>query len=270
MDKLTRWNRLVEMLTAAEGGRLSIEQVVRELNVSAATVRRDFDELADQQLLVRTRGGALANGVSFDLPLRYKAGRHPSEKHRIAAAAADLVSPGQVVGLNGGTTTTEVARELGTRHRRVGERREPVMTIVTNALNIAHELTLLPHLKVVVLGGVARPQSYELTGPLAATLLKEISLDVAILGVDAIDAATGASAHHEGEASINQFMGGRAEQVVIVADGSKVGRAAFARILPIDRIDILVSDSSAPAEALRAIEARGCKVIIAESVVDAG
>src|SRR5919112_1565332 len=213
MDKITRWNRLVEMLTAAEGGRLSIEQVVRELNVSAATVRRDFDELADQQLLVRTRGGALANGVSFDLPLRYKAGRHQSEKHWIAAAAADLVGP----------------------------------------------------VKVVVLGGVARPQSYELTGPLAATLLREISLDVAILGVDAIDAGTGASAHHEGEASINQAMGGRADQVVIVADGSKVGRVAFARILPIDRVDILVTDPSAPTEAVRAIEAAGCKVVLANS-----
>jgi DeoR family transcriptional regulator, aga operon transcriptional repressor len=264
MDKIARWNRLVEMLTAAEGGRLSIEQVVRELNVSAATVRRDFDELAEQQLLVRTRGGALANGVSFDLPLRYKAGRHPSEKHWIAAAAAGLLSAGQVVGLNGGTTTTEVARALVARHRRVGERREPVITVVTNALNIAHELTLQPDLKVVVLGGVARPQSYELIGPLAATLLRDISLDVAILGVDAIDAARGASAHHEGEASINQSMGARAEQVVVVADGSKVGRTAFARILPIDHIDFLVTDSSAPAEALRAIEANGCKVIVAE------
>src|SRR3954451_6038274 len=103
MDKIARWNRLVEMLTAAEGGRLSIEQVVRELNVSAATVRRDFDELADQKLLVRTRGGALANGVSFSLPLRYKAGRHPSEKHWIAAAAARLRSPGPGGGPHRGT-----------------------------------------------------------------------------------------------------------------------------------------------------------------------
>jgi DeoR family transcriptional regulator, aga operon transcriptional repressor len=264
MDKIVRWNRLVEMLNAAEHGRLSIDEVVRELNVSAATVRRDFDELANQQLLVRTRGGALANGVSFDLPLRYKAARHPSEKHWIAAAAAGLVSAGQVVGLNGGTTTTEVARALAARKRLAGDRLDPLITIVTNALNIAHEVSMQPHVKVVVLGGVARPQSYELIGPLAATLLRDISLDLAILGVDAIDAATGASAHHEGEASINQLMGSRAEQVAVVADGSKVGRVAFARILPVERIDFLVTDASAPAEALRTIEAGGCKVIIAE------
>src|SRR4051794_29505658 len=165
MDKIARWNQLVEMLTSAPDGRLSINDVVDTLNVSAATVRRDFDELAGQQLLVRTRGGALANGISSDLPLRYKTARRASEKHWIAAATASLVGDAQVVGLNGGTTTTEVARALVGRSHHVGDRREPVLTLVTNALNIAHELTLHPKVKVVVIGGVARPQSYELIGP---------------------------------------------------------------------------------------------------------
>jgi DeoR family transcriptional regulator of aga operon len=261
VDKIARWNQLVEMLAVAEDGRLTIEEVVASLNVSAATVRRDFDELANQHLLTRTRGGAVANGVSYDLPLSYKTARHHSEKHWIAEAAAKLVDAGQVVGLNGGTTTTEVGRALAVRSRVVHERREPFLTVVTNAVNIANELTLHPALKVVVLGGVARPQSYELIGPLATTLLKDMSLDVAILGVDAIDAGTGASAHHEGEASINQLMGARAKRVLVVADGSKVGRAAFARILPIQRVDVLITDATAPEGAVRAIELAGCQVI---------
>jgi DeoR family transcriptional regulator of aga operon len=270
MDKIARWNHLVEMLATAEDGRLSIDEVVQTLNVSAATARRDFDELAAQQLLVRTRGGALANGVSYDLPLRYKTARHPSEKHWIAEAAAGLVSAGQVVGLNGGTTTTEVARALVARTRLLGEHPEPVFTVVTNALNIAQELTVQPRMKIVVVGGVARPQSYELIGPLATTLLKDMTLDLAIIGVDAFDAGTGASAHHEGEASINKLMGGRAKQVVVVADGSKVGRAAFARILPAERVHVLVTDATAPADAVRAIEATGCRVLRArqEGVID--
>lgn len=265
MDKIARWNQLVEMLTTARDGRLSINDVVEALNVSAATVRRDFDELADQQLLVRTRGGALANGISCDLPLRYKTARHPSEKHWIAAATAGLVADAQVVGMNGGTTTTEVARALGARSRLAGARREPALTLVTNALNIAHELTVYPRVKVVVIGGVARPQSYELIGPLATTLLEDMTLDVAIIGVDAIDAVTGATAHHEGEASINELMGRRARRVVVVADGSKVGQVAFARILHIDRVHVLVTDSTAPAEATRAIQAAGCQVLRAEA-----
>ena len=265
MDKIARWNLLVEMLAAAEDGRLTIEEVADALRVSAATVRRDFDELANQQLLVRTRGGAVANGVSYDLPLRYKTARHAPEKHWIAQAASRLISPGQVVGLNGGTTATEVARALVARSRVLADRAGPVFTVVTNALNIANELTLQPRIKVVVVGGVARTQSYELIGPLATTLLREISLDVAILGVDAIDSLTGASAHHEGEASINQLMGSRAKQVVVVADGSKVGRAAFARILPIEKVGVLVTDTTAPTSAVAAIEATGCQVVQAQA-----
>jgi DeoR family transcriptional regulator, aga operon transcriptional repressor len=261
MDRVARWNALLEMLTQADGGRLSIERAVELLKVSPATVRRDFDELARQQMLTRTRGGAVANGVSYDLPLRYKTARHASEKLQIAEATVRLIASGEVVGLNGGTTTTEVARALAARSDLLSERSEAPVTVVTNAVNIANELTVRPNVKIVVIGGVARPQSYELIGPLATKILNDITLDVAVLGVDAIDAGTGASAHHEGEASINQLMASRARRVVVVADGSKVGHAAFARIAPIQDIAVLVTDSTAPAEAVRQIEAAGCKVI---------
>jgi DeoR/GlpR family transcriptional regulator of sugar metabolism len=114
--------------------------------------------------------------------------------------------------------------------------------VVTNALNIATELAVRQHIKIVTTGGVARPQSYELTGPLATGVLEQVSLDLAILGVDAIDAAAGATAHHEGEASINRLMARQASKVVIVADSSKVGRRAFARICAAAEIDVLVTD----------------------------
>lgn len=261
MDRVARWTAILEMLANADGGRLTIEQVVKSFNVSPATVRRDFDELARQQMLTRTRGGAVSNGVFYDLPLRYKTARHASEKQRIAEAAVRLLAPGQVVGLNGGTTTTEVARVLAARSELLSNGPDAPLTVVTNALNIANELTMRPNVKIVVIGGVVRPQSYELTGPLATKLLTHMTLDVAIIGVDAIDAATGASAHHEGEASINQLMAARARKVFVVADGSKVGQAAFARIARIQDIDALITDSTAPAAAVRNIESAGCRVI---------
>ena len=120
MSRYRRWNELLELLAA--DGQLQVDRAAEVLGVSAATVRRDFDELARQQMLTRIRGGALAQGVSYDLPLRYKSERHPSEKQRIAAVAADLVLPGQIVGLNGGTTTTEVARSA--RRTAAGLRRQ--------------------------------------------------------------------------------------------------------------------------------------------------
>jgi DeoR/GlpR family transcriptional regulator of sugar metabolism len=243
---MVRWNTLLEAL--AQDGQLSVEDAATRMTVSAATIRRDFDELAQQQMLTRTRGGAVANGVSYDLPLRYKTAKHASEKQRIGTTAASLVPPGSVVGLNGGTTTTEVARALAIRADLHSSASGPALTVVTNALNIANELTVRPHVKIVVTGGVARPQSYELIGPLASATLTNLSLDIAILGVDAINARTGASAHHEGEASINQLMASQARQVMVVADGSKLGQQAFARICAIDDIDVVITDSEVPSD----------------------
>ncbi|MEV0581638.1 DeoR/GlpR family DNA-binding transcription regulator [Nonomuraea sp. NPDC050310] len=254
MSRYDRWNAILALL--AEEGRLSVEQAAEALDVSTATVRRDFDQLAQQQMLMRTRGGAVAQSVSYDLPLRYKTARHADEKHRIAAAAGELVGPGAVVGMNGGTTTSELARNLATRSSL-----ESGFTIVTNALNIAAELAVRQHVKIVVTGGVARQQSYELIGPLANGILDQVTLDVAFLGVDAIDVEQGASAHHEGEASVNSLLISRAAQVVVVADASKVGRRAFARICELSRIDTLVTDERLPEEQASRFTDAGVKVI---------
>lgn len=241
MSRYRRWNDLLELLAAH--GQVSVEQAARALKVSAATVRRDLDDLAAQQMLTRVRGGAVAQAVTYDLPLRYKSERHPTEKQRIAAMAAAMVRPGQVVGLNGGTTTTEVARALAVRSDlQSGGPLAPAVTVVTNALNIATELAVRQSIKLVATGGVARPQSYELTGPLATGVLEQVTLDVAILGVDGIDVRTGATAHHEGEASINRLMTQRAAKVIIAADSSKAGRRAFARICSAAEVDVLVTD----------------------------
>ena len=261
MDRYTRWNALVELL--AERGRITVDEAAEALEVSHATVRRDFDQLARQQMITRTRGGAVASGVSDDLPLRYKTARHSVEKQRIGAAAAALVEPGTAVALNGGTTTTEVARALAGRPDLNRTDSGAQVTVVTNALNIANELLMRSQMKVVVAGGVVRPQSYELVGPLGGALLNEINLDLAVLGVDAIDATLGAAAHHEGEAAMNRLMADRAERVVIVADASKLGERAFARVCPIERVATLITDTGAAPSDLEAFAAAGVHVVTA-------
>ncbi|WP_279582590.1 DeoR/GlpR family DNA-binding transcription regulator, partial [Fodinicola feengrottensis] len=210
MVRHERLTTLLGMLGQRE--QLVVEDVAEELDVSASTIRRDLDYLAEQQLLTRTRGGAVANDLAYDLPLRYKTARNAPEKQRISAAAAALAEPGMSVGLNGGTTTASIARALALAMRAdLGTRGEaPGLTVVTNALNIAHELAVRPNIKIVVTGGVARPQSFELSGPLATWVLNELTLDVLFLGVDAFDPDSGAFAHHEGEASINRLMVDRA------------------------------------------------------------
>jgi DeoR family transcriptional regulator of aga operon len=251
-----RYERLSAMLDIlGQRSKVDVEDLADELDVSAATIRRDLDHLAEQQLLTRTRGGAVANNVAYDLPLRYKTARHASEKERIGQAAAALVARGSVVGLNGGTTTTEIARALAIRPDLTGA--EPALTVVTNALNIANELAIRPHVKIVVTGGVARPQSFELTGPLATKILGELTMDLVFLGVDAITPTHGAYAHHEGEASINRLMAERARRVIVVADSSKLGQHAFAQICPISMVHTVITDTGADQDIIKAFEAEG-------------
>jgi DeoR family transcriptional regulator of aga operon len=255
-----RWTSLLDLLAAE--GRLDVEEAAAALEVSAATIRRDLDQLAEQQMLIRTRGGAVAHGVSYELPLRYRTARNTEQKQRIAAAVAAMVGAGEVVGLTGGTTTTEVARALALRGDLTGAAgRHPALTVVTNALNIAGELVIRPQIKLVVTGGVARPQSYELTGPLAAGVLHEVTLDLAVLGIDGIDPDEGVYAHHEDEASTNRLLAQRARRVVVATDSSKIGRRAFARICATGAVHTLVTDGGAPPAALARFAEAGVEVV---------
>lgn len=265
MAKQQRWGALMELL--AEHGRIEVDDAAAELSVSPATIRRDFDELARQQMLVRTRGGAVAHGVSYELPLRHKTAHHAPEKQRIAQAVADLVAEGDVVGLNGGTTTTEVAHALALRHSGGTPAASglpggaPVLTVVTNAANIAAELAVRPHIKTVSTGGVARAQTYELVGPLTAGVLNEVVLDIAVLGVDGMDAQRGLMARQEDEAAVSRLFAERAHRVVVAADASKVGRRAFARICPLEAVHCLVTDASLPEDVHGRLTEAGVKVI---------
>ncbi|MFF1556571.1 DeoR/GlpR family DNA-binding transcription regulator [Streptomyces sp. NPDC058279] len=259
MTRKERWQRLLDLLVERDG--LEVEPAAELLGVSAATIRRDLDQLAEQQMLVRTRGGAVPHGVSYELPLRYRTSRRAAEKGRISGAVAALIAPGEVIGLTGGTTTTEVARALAARpDLATGSPGSPALTVVTNALNIAGELVIRPQFKIVLTGGVARPQSYELTGPLAQQVLGQLSMDTAVVGVDAFDPADGAATRHEDEAAMNRLLCERARRVVIAADSSKLGVRAFARICATDAVDVLVTDTGLPEAVADAFTKAGVEV----------
>jgi len=139
------------------------------------------------------------------------------------------------------------------------------VTVVTNALNIATELAVHRHVKMVVVGGVARPQSYELIGPLADASLAQINLDVMFLGVDAIDLEHGAAAAHDGEASVTRQLAGRAGRVVVPADHSKLGRSAFARICSIDEVDVLLTDRHPTPERAAGLRKHDVQLVVTDS-----
>ena len=250
MRQSERLSAILEAL--ANDGSVGVADLATELDVSAATVRRDLEFLEHQRMLTRTHGGAVAQGVLYELPLRYKSARHQEEKKRIAAEAATRVADGVAIGLTGGTTTTEVARAVIDRQR---------LTVVTNALNIASELAIRPNLKLVVTGGYARPESYELVGPLAEQALAGLNLDVVFLGVDGISPTAGITTHHEVEAHTNLALIERARHVVVVTDSSKIGLVAFAQICPIDRVHEVITDDEADRDLLAELREASVDVV---------
>ncbi|MGW7442829.1 DeoR/GlpR family DNA-binding transcription regulator [Kitasatospora sp. NPDC054795] len=250
MLKADRTSRILTHLT--ETGSADVHELAGLLRVSAATVRRDLQELHDQGLLHRTRGGAVTGAVNLELPLRHKHGTRQAEKRRIALAADRLVPDGAVVGLTGGTTTSELARVLAERGG---------ITIVTNAVNIAADLIVRPDIRLVVVGGIARTTSYELVGPAADRMLAQYHLDIAFIGVDGLTPQQGCTTHDEMEAQTDRAFLRSSARSVVLADSSKVGRVTFARICPLSEVHDLVTDAEVTAEQEEAIATDGVRVL---------
>lgn len=256
MKRAARLNAILDLLAA--DGEVNVDELVARFGASAATTRRDLDSLAEQRLLTRTHGGAVAHSVAYELPIRYKSHQRTQQKESIAQAAAALVAPGMVVGLSGGTTTTAIAAALAARDDlAVG----PGITVVTNAVNIAAQLATRPDIKVVVTGGVIHSRSYELVGPFVEQLLRGVRLDIAFIGVNGMDAAAGATTQDEREAAVNRMMAERARRAVVVTDSSKLGTVAFAAVGGAELFPVLLTDDGADAATLADLRAAGYEVL---------
>ncbi|MHA7132336.1 DeoR/GlpR family DNA-binding transcription regulator [Oerskovia turbata] len=264
--KSVRWERMLALL--ADRRRLSVAEVSEELGISESTVRRDFDQMADRRLAHRTHGGIVAASVAYGLPGRY--GGQADDRHLLAEAAARLVAErhtGQpVVGFNGGRTTTLVAKALGELSDQGSERAaqhgEHVYTVVTSALNIAADLVLRPQVRTVCLGGTARAQSYELTGPLAVSMARSLWLDVLVVGMVGIDAAAGLTCADPDEAGVTTALVEHSRAVIAVGTSDKLGVRSFAQICDLSSVTTLVTDAGAAEEQLAPLREAGVEVVV--------
>lgn len=263
MNRTERLAAILDLL--AEAGQVEVDDIVSRLGVSPATARRDLDSLASERLLSRTRGGATAGSVSYDLPGRYNRDDHAAEKQQIAHAASELIPKGAVIGLCGGTTSTALAQVLSTRADLMEPSNRPTLTVVTNAINIAAQLAVRPNFKIMVTGGIVNPRSYELVGPYADTILQRVALDFAFIGVNGIEPGVGPTINDEGEASVNSTMARRASEAYMLADSSKIGRRAFATMEGYKFQRLITDAGITPAQQL-AFEEGGTQVIVAPSL----
>lgn len=248
-----RRRKILELLD--QKGQVTVRHLVERFGISAVTARGDLDELASNGSAVRSHGGAVRRlEASYDYPLGFKQGLHRGEKIRIGQTAAGLVQPNEVVILDSGTTTAEVARQL--KNRKVQS-----VTVITNGLNIASELTDAPSLSVILIGGLLRPISCSFVGPQAEAMLKEFRADRLFLAVDGFDLEIGASTPDVFEAHLNGIMMQVSREVNIVADSSKLGRRSVSRIGPSEKVHRLITDNRAPAEFTDALRKQGVEVL---------
>ncbi|HVV20192.1 MAG TPA: DeoR/GlpR family DNA-binding transcription regulator [Pseudonocardiaceae bacterium] len=251
---MRRNQRLNQILSAVVAhGSLEVPELAHQFGVSHATIRRDLDVLERQRLVSRTRGGATTHAAFNDLPLSYKTAQDLAEKRRIAYEARRHLAGARVIGMTGGTTVTEFARLLS-EHEGV--------TVVTNALNVALHLVENPRLRVFAAGGEIRSSSQETVGHSTEAFLAEYNLDVAFVGVDGVDADAGCTNYDPAGARANGVLAQRARRVIVLADATKIGRVALARVCGMVEADLLITDDRAPADQVDRIKASGCDVTL--------
>lgn len=241
----------VAMRRSAKIGELALS-----LGVSAATIRRDLAQLAEQGVINRTHGGAvpLVTSTAFEPVYQEKMRIFPAEKRRIGVEAASLVADGETVILDSGSTTLEVAQNL-TRHKG--------LTVITNDLFIAGSVTFDPSTALIVTGGARREGLNVLIGPIAEDFLRQVKVNKTFLAADAVDPRQGVTNATFAEASLKRLIIRAAQEVILVSDHSKFGKAALAKVCPIEQIGRVITSAGISPQMVMELERRGITVTVA-------
>lgn len=216
-----------------EEGKVEIEELAQQLNVSSMTIRRDLVQLEEEGFVIRTHGGAvLPKPLVTEMPFLAKEGQQIEQKRQVAKKAIPLIMEGQTILLDSGTTTLEIARHL---------KRMSTLTVITNDIKIAAEL-LDSKLKVIVTGGELQNDVGALFGPQTYQVLQSIHVDVFFLGAHAIDIDAGIMSPTFEKSAVKQMMIASAEKTWVVADSSKLNRKAFSKVCGFNQLAGLITD----------------------------
>lgn len=237
-------------------GSVSVTELSERFGISDMTVRRDLETLETRQLLQKVHGGAVPTRQSASEPhFEQKRKLNQPEKQAIAREALGLIKDGDAVAFSAGTTTWHVATVLRPVNRN--------LTFITNSTNIALTLQENDFEQIVLSGGIFRTPSDALVGPFADRTLSTLNADILFLGVHGVHPEAGLTTPNIAEAETDARLVEAAGRVVVVADHTKLGVVALARIVPLSRVDVLITDEKAPKETIEEIELSGVRVIIA-------
>ena len=253
MARADRHQLVCEAVQAS--GRIKVSDLADRLKVSEMTVRRDLEELEARGALTRVHGGAISNvSRSFEPGFAARRLQHVEAKQRIGAAAAALVREGETVIVDAGTTTLDVVQNL---------RRDLRFRALALSLFIADALADMPNVTLMMPAAQVRPYERSFVGSATTAMLEQLTFDTTFLTVGGVDVDAGCTEYEFDDAETKKAALRSARRKIIVADSSKIGAVAFVRLCHISDIDILVTDSAAPADAVDALRLAGAEVILA-------
>ena len=240
----------------AKQGSIMVSDLVRAMNVSSVTIRKDLTELEKQDKLYRSHGKAiLMNPYIHNRSVIEKEQLAVDEKRAIGLAAAQLITRDDSIIIASGSTGHATARNIKPIHR---------LTVVTASLPVSEILAQNESIDVMQLGGMLRHSSLSVVGQYSETILRDCSVSKLYMGVDGIDFEFGFTTTDMREAELNQKMMAAAQKTIILADSSKFGKRGFAKIGNMEDIDIIITDAGISPQDARAIEEIGIDLIIAK------
>ncbi|MBC8129382.1 MAG: DeoR/GlpR transcriptional regulator [Rhizobiaceae bacterium] len=227
-------DRQLQILEIAKrAGRVQVEELSQRYEVSVQTIRKDLNDLCDQRLLSRVHGGAVISSGVENVGYDARRAIAAAEKAAIGRAVADLVPDRASLFINIGTTTEAVATAL---------LRHAGLMVITNNINVATIMRPYPEIEVVIAGGVVRRSDGGIVGEAAVDFIKQFRVDVAVIGVSAIDADGSLLDYDYREVRVAQAIISNARQVILASDATKFDRSAPVRIGHISQIDTFVTD----------------------------
>lgn len=235
---------------------VSVAELCYQLDVSEMTIRRDLRMLSNEGLLLRVHGGAVSRrGRSYEPPYLVRSSNNNKQKEAIGAEASKLVQEGDSIAIDVGTTTLEVARCL------VGL---PNLTVITSSLLVANLLADSPSIRLIVSGGIVRPEERSMVGNIAANTFVSFHVDKVFIGIGGIHPEMGLTEYNLEDALVKQNMIEHAEQVIVVADSSKIFRTCFAHVAALSQVDVIITDEQVTLESIEILNQRGIEVLIAK------
>ncbi|MFQ5855986.1 MAG: DeoR/GlpR family DNA-binding transcription regulator [Anaerolineae bacterium] len=248
-----RRQRILELIET--DGSVSVDELAQRFDVSEMTIRRDLRMLDSDGLLRRVHGGATSSrGRSYEPPFLLRTKEQAEAKARIGELAAEMISDGDSVALDVGTTTLEVARHLEGKQN---------LTIVTPSLHIANVLAGQPGIRLILTGGILRPGELSLVGHLTERAFKEFHVDKLFLGIGGISFEAGLTEFNLEDALTKRAMLRCAKEYIVVADASKFGQIAFAAVAPLSVVHKVVTDSSLDSQTVDRLQEMDIEVVLA-------